>query len=427
MANEQTITVLPAQATYINAAEREVLGYGGFGSSKSRGLCIKAFARASVPGAVELMCRKTLVAFKKTTLRTLTVPEGNMPPVLPLGSYEHNKTEGIISIKGGGTIMYFGLDNPEKVGAINATGAHVDECVEATIDDWIMLLGRIRLKVDGVTRQINGVCNPSAPSHWLVEHFGITAGHACPEGRRAIHVPTADNWFLPEDYLQSLRELTGVRRKRFYEGQWVGSDGLVYDKWNRDIHVKARSSPWARSLVCWDDGYTNPFAALLVHLDGDGRMHIEREVYRSKMQREDKIAAVLDLGGPGCEAPGDEASPELIQAMRDNGSEARGVSKSAKKVFEGITQFVQPRLLVAGDGEPRLTVDPSCENVIREMETYEWKSGKDGHAKDEPVKEHDHAMDALRYGVLHVDNAPKVGVTVKPRARRGRGGFNGRL
>ncbi len=37
-------------------------------------------------------------------------------------------------------------------------------------------------------------------------------------------------------------------------------------------------------------------------------------------------------------------------------------------------------------------MDPSCVNTINEFESYEWKP-----EKDEPKKENDHAMDAIRY------------------------------
>jgi phage terminase large subunit len=53
---------------------------------------------------------------------------------------------------------------------------------------------------------------------------------------------------------------------------------------------------------------------------------------------------------------------------------------------------------VQGDNRPRLTVDPSCVETINEFESYVWKP-----EKDEPVKENDHAMDALRYGINAID------------------------
>jgi len=86
----------------------------------------------------------------------------------------------------------------------------------------------------------------------------------------------------------------------------------------------------------------------------------------------------------------DSSAAGLIAAMKDAGIPARG---SSGRVIDGIAQ-VQGILSDAGDGRPRLTVDPSCINTIKEFESYSWKP-----EKDEVVKENDHAMDALRYFV----------------------------
>ena len=51
--------------------------------------------------------------------------------------------------------------------------------------------------------------------------------------------------------------------------------------------------------------------------------------------------------------------------------------------------------------EPGLTVAPRCENLIREKQAYAWKEDRNG-VKDQPVKRDDHAMDAERYGVMHL-------------------------
>jgi hypothetical protein len=61
------------------------------------------------------------------------------------------------------------------------------------------------------------------------------------------------------------------------------------------------------------------------------------------------------------------------------------------RVLDGIGR-VQNLLAVAGDGKPRLAIDPSCVQTIAEMESYCWKEGK-----DEPEKQNDHAMDTIRY------------------------------
>jgi phage terminase large subunit len=42
-------------------------------------------------------------------------------------------------------------------------------------------------------------------------------------------------------------------------------------------------------------------------------------------------------------------------------------------------------------------ITKSSTNVIRELRTYVWATDKTGKSLDEPVKENDHAMDALKY------------------------------
>jgi PBSX family phage terminase large subunit len=360
--------------------------------------------RASVHGAREFLARKTLVALKRSTLRTLLEPEGSLPPVLPVGSYSHNKSEQRITIKSGGTIDYFGLDHPEAIASTGYTGGGCDELVEFTEDDYAMLRGRARVRVRGVPRQIYSACNPGPPSHWIAERFGLALGHAGADGCEAIRTTSFDNDFLPRDYLDDLDTFVGLRRRRYVLGEWAGSDGLVYDAWDRDANVIAHHAEPARVIICVDYGYSHPFAALRLHVDSDGRCHVAREVYGRHMQRDAQVSAVRGLGGADAECVVyDSSAAELGDAMRQAGLPARPADKRSGSVLDGIAR-VQQRLARAGDGLPRLTVDPSCTETIREFETYEWAMDRStGTRKDVPIKSHDHAMDALRYGVAYVD------------------------
>ena len=84
---------------------------------------------------------------------------------------------------------------------------------------------------------------------------------------------------------------------------------------------------------------------------------------------------------------------------------SHGVSneEARKDVYIGI-QAVQKRFMSAGDGRPRLYISRDCINVIAELYDYSWEEPKDGrNAKEEPRKDRDHAMDALRYMVMEAD------------------------
>ena len=91
----------------------------------------------------------------------------------------------------------------------------------------------------------------------------------------------------------------------------------------------------------------------------------------------------------------------------------------AKKTVSDGIQAVQSRLKPAGDGHPRLFIFRDClierdealsaagkpASTAEEMNSYVWavKPGGAGDLKEQPVKENDHGVDAMRYLVAAVD------------------------
>jgi PBSX family phage terminase large subunit len=410
---EREIELLPPQLRFIKAKEREVIYSGAFGAGKTRALCLKLASRViGFPGSREGLARKHLVSLKSTTLRTLLESDGNLPPVLPLGSYTHNKSERTIKVHGGGTIYYFGLGDAEdyqKIGSLNLSGCAVDEAVELTEADWTMLRGRVRLKLDGQSMQLYGACNPGAPSHHLARRFGLAGGYKAADNCKAIQTRSPDNFFLPEEYVKDLMSLTGVAFERYVEGKWRGGEGLVFDRFDRSIHVREREEEWKRIVVGQDEGYTNPAALVVLGEDSDGRLHILEEWYRTNQLEEDVIKAAKDIASR-YRVESFVVDPSAAKLRASMHSSDLPVTPADNEVFPGI-QKVQQRLPRAGDGKPRLTVDPRCENLIREFESYEWLGGSSGF-KDIPKKENDHALDALRYAVVYFD-----GSSIEPRVR----------
>jgi phage terminase large subunit len=412
-----TIPLLPKQLEFLRATEREVLYSGAYGARKTRALCYKLATRAQVPKSREAVCRKTAKSLKATTLLSLLEGDGEEPPVLPRGSYTHNKQESVIRIHGGGEIRYFGLDDPDKIGSYNVSGVAVDEVVETTEQDYTQLRGRIRLQAKIPQRlqgafpgakklpnQIYGACNPGPPSHYLAVRFGLAGGHQAAENCRALQTNTPENFFLDPDYIADLATLEGLAYRRFYLGEWAGSEGLVYDTWDREIHVRDREGPWARTIIACDDGYKNPMAAALMRADSDGRVHVEAGTYRSGLLMPNKVAVVRELaelaGSRLEEVVVDPSAADLIAALDDAGFSTK---KADNAVFDGIVR-VQSALGVQDDGAPRLTVSPEFSDAIREFETYEWKPNTGGQPgyQDVPRKQDDHAMDAIRYGVAEL-------------------------
>lgn len=388
---------LPKQIEFLQAVGREILYSGAFGAGKSRALCLKAVMRALVPGAREAMCRKHLVTFKATTLRTLLEPEGNLPPVLPRNRYHHHKSDKTIRIKGGGEIVYFGLDEPEKLGSRSFTGVGIDEAIETTEADWTMLRGRVRLQVDGLEPQMYAATNPGPPMHWMARRFGLAMGFKPAPNTVVIRTRSDDNHFLPESYLADINTFVGVAHKRYVLGEWAGSEALVYDNWDRQLFVQKRVMKyWANVVFGVDVGYTNPATCYPVCRDGDGRRHIPEELYERRLKPQefvDKIVKMAMKWEPSTIFV-DPSAPDLIDMLQEEGLPA----EPADNDRESGVRCMQGFLTMGGDGLPRCTVDPRCENFIQEVETYENKKDKaTGLYLDDPIKRNDHAMDATRY------------------------------
>jgi phage terminase large subunit len=272
---------------------------------------------------------------------------------------------------------------------------YVNQAEELTADDWEKITTRTTGRGSVVPyAQAFGDCNPGGSKHWIRDRarsgklrlirtthrdnptLYTEAGELTEQGRRTM---------------EALDGLTGVRRKRLKEGIWATAEGAVYDMFDAAVHVVEHNpAHFRRFRLVMDEGYTNPAVILVIGEDGDGRRHIFAEWYERNRLQSEVIAQSKKMGAAynTRRAFVDEAAAGLIADMLNQGMDAQGAKG---RVLDGI-YAVQNALKVQGDGLPRLTVDPSCINTINEFESYEWKP-----EKDEPKKENDHAMDAVRY------------------------------
>lgn len=339
--------------------------------------------------------RKTQHSIYSSVLQTyLRIINGS-----PVKVYGGEKPERFI-YPNGSTIWVGGMDNADKVLSSERYIIYVNQAEELTLNDWELLTTRATGRGFTIAgARVIGDANPAGSKHWIRQRAA--------EGKlKLIQSRHEDNPTLYDEHgqlteqgkstLERLGNLTGVRRQRLLLGQWSTAEGVVYDTFDANVHVKQRNE---KEFVEWylacDEGYTNPAVILLIGVDSDGRWHILREFYERGVLQSRFIEQVKSWQiEKQCSLVAvDESAAGLIADMQNNGIPAT----SAKgRVLDGI-QKVQDRLKLQGDGKPRLTVDPSCVNVVNEFESYVWKKAKDGMGKDEPLKENDHAMDAIRY------------------------------
>lgn len=365
-----------AQFEFVTCEDRFAGFIGGIGSGKSFAGAVKLLLHTNEP-TVGLVIAPTYPMLRDATLRSVQDVCGG-------ALHDFSKSDFIAKI-GKAEVLFRSSDNPDRLRGPNIDWAWIDEGALCPAETWNIVIGRLRG---------HGKAGPC----WIT---------STPKGRNWLYnilpqvtvfkARTRDNPHLALEFVQSLESAyTGLFARQELEGEFVGFEGLVYDEFSRDAHVAERVGPWRQVLIGCDEGYTNPAVALVIGYDSDGRAHIIAEFYQRRVLQADYIAAVKALAVEyRAEALFvDPSAAGLIADMRYAGLDAYPAQNA---VTDGI-QLVKAALAVQGDGRPRLTVAPGCVNLIAEFESYCWREGKTG-LRDEPLKENDHTMDALRYAL----------------------------
>jgi len=388
---KKTITLYPKQHDFFICEERFTGFIGGIGSGKSFVGALKGLT-LSKPGMVGLVVAPTYPMLRDATLRSYL-------EILGEGTGKFNRSEMILTVPGGGEILYRSADNPDRLRGPNIDWAHIDEPSLCPAETWDIVIGRLRGHGGAGPCFLTGT--PKG-RNWLYKRQGEI---------NIFKASTKDNPFLSPEFVASLeKSYTGAFARQELHGEFVAFEGLVYQNFSRDTHVRTAEeisfTPTYRVLGN-DEGYTNPSVIIDAGVDADGRVHVYREWYR-RGQLQDSVVKQNEEWSTEIDARWnvvDSSAAGLIAAMRDRGMTA---IPHKGRVQDGIAK-VGNRLAVAGDGRPRLTVDPSCVNTIAEFESYCYKKDK-----DEPEKQNDHAMDDIRYIVDEVDGGPRMEVVDNP-------------
>jgi PBSX family phage terminase large subunit len=394
-------TLTPKQMQVYQDTSRELLVFGGIRSGKTNVLLLKLLSAASKPNSRVGLFRKTLVSLKLTTLKSLIEGDGQTPPILPFGSYTHNMSEKTITLKGGGTIVYSSLEEPERIRGMTLNACFVDEATDLDEKDYITLMGRVSAKMDGVPLQIVSSCNSKSPQHWIAKRWAISGNKQHEErlvnkNLKAYCLNPSDNPFLAHEYLEMLEGWRGtLAYERDVLGKWVTPDGLVFSEFDETLHTGNGYSQYVRYYIGVDVGFVDAFCALLAGIDQDGRLHIMREVYGSRMNEQSQTTAIKELVNSvdgnvesiSIDYAGMGAS--LIDNLNNYGLPAR---RAIKDRFSGLSKM-RNRL-----ASKTMTINPKCSNLLREIQTYEYKEGT-----EQPKDGNDHAIDALRYLVSGID------------------------
>lgn len=367
------------------------------------------------PGSTAVVGRKIERDVKRSSFKMLKRVVGRDKRVT------FRASDGEIIYENGSTIYFVGMRNEAAREAIRSIGdgkvdiAWLEEAHELEEEDYEEILGRMR-GASGGWNQVILTTNPNTPLHWIYRRLILNM-------EASVHLSKAiDNPHNHEDYLKTLDKLTGVKRKRLRDGQWVQATGMVIETWEDNWNVvdstggnvseKAEYIPGGGDVwLLADDGYagdydqkakmftqkSHPRVFLLGQERSDGRLAIFYESYKVKMRKDDHLRILRrtmeENGWPWPTfAVHDSASPSLGAALRSHG--IRQVFPGTKNLSDSI-EVLRDACAPDENGERDLLVHPRCRLFRLEMNS--WAFDRNG----SPGKYFDNGPDCARYWLYH--------------------------
>ncbi len=388
------------------------------GKTLSMSLSFVLWAMSSFDGQNFAMCGKTIGSFRRNVLFWLKL----MLRSRGYGVADH-RADNLVIITRGDTENYFyifgGKDerSQDLIQGITLAGVFFDEV--ALMPESFVNQATGRCSVDGSKFWFN--CNPDGPYHW----FKINWIDKCKEKRLLyLHFTMDDNLSLSEAVKARYRGMySGVFFKRYILGLWCMAEGIIYDMFSEERHVKnilkfASKLIDGNRYVSVDYGTQNATAMLLWNKGTDGVWYCIREYYYSGRDKgvqktdaeyADDLAKWLE-GTKIRAVIVDPSAASFIAELRKRGYK---VLKAKNDVADGI------RLVGTMLNLGLIAFSSACPNTIKEFSSYIWDEKAAERGEDKPVKQWDHAMDAVRYFVYTILNNQTVRIKNKQKA-----GFN---
>lgn len=212
-----------------------------------------------------------------------------------------------------------------------------------------------------------------------------------------------NKWLSPSDI--KVFEDMKVNEPSRYEvegkGEWGVLSGLIYSNW----YVDEFNHKEVNGVYCYggDFGYVNSYTALVqIKVDEVNKiLYICNEVmYAREVVNSDIANAITNCHLENEIWVFDCAEPKSIEELRRLGiKKARGCSKGKDSVMYNINNIKGYKIVV----------HPSCVNAIIELENYMWQVDSTGKEINKPIKDYDHLMDAIAYGLQTITkNKAKV-------------------
>lgn len=308
--------------------------------------------------------------------------------------------------KTGQKILFFGVDDPQKIKSIKLPFGYVGVCWIEELDQFtgmeeIRNLNQSLLRGGPVFWEFCSFNPPKSQNNWVNEEKLFDDPDRLVHHSTYLGVPRewlGDRFF--ED-AEKLKERNEIAYRHEYLGEVTGTGGAVFEN-VEDMAMSAELvGNFDRLYYGLDFGFAvDPLAYVAMYYDAKREdLYIFDELYRQKMTNS-QAAKAIKLRISGGRILADAAEPKSIAEMSDYGLRISGARKGPDSIDFGM-KWLQ--------GRNRIYIDKRrCPNTYKEFITYEYEHNKDGQFVSAYPDANNHSIDAVRYGLSEVMKRDKI-------------------
>lgn len=309
-----------------------------------------------------------------------------------------------------------------------------------------------RKRARGVRPHVAAATNPGQVGHEWVKRYFVTAtdyGRSVATievealGQRKeitvgfVPAKVSDNPHIDPDYIFNLAGLPDIQKRQYLDGDWDIFEGQYFGEWHADKHIRDPfriPEAWVRFRAI-DYGFAAPFACLWFAVDPDRNVYVYREAYETRLTASEQARLIVSMSvatdEQGRPRPEKHHRTVADPSIWNRGGDGVSISQQYRAAGLACAKAMNARLdgwsrvrdwlraesnPLTPDGKPnplfgpRLYVFSTCTNLIRTLPVMI-------HSKTTPedldTDLEDHAVDALRYGLMSrpphpIARAPKA-------------------
>lgn len=298
--------------------------------------------------------------------------------------------------KTGQKILFFGVDDPQKIKSIKLPFGYVGVVWFEELDQFggmeeIRNLNQSLLRGGPKYWEFCSFNPPKSQNNWVNEEKLFEDPDRLVHHSTYLGVPRewlGERFF---DDAEKLKEKNARAYEHEYLGKVTGTGGAVFD----NVEDKRLSDD---DIAAFDHLYhgldfgfsMDPLAYVGMHYDAKREeLYIFDEIYQQKLKNS-MAAEMLKPRVKNDRIIADSAEPKSIAEMRDYGLRITGARKGRDSVEHGI-KWLQDRAKIYIDKH-------RCPNAYREFVSYEYERNRQGQFVSAYPDENNHAIDAVRYG-----------------------------